>query len=99
MRIDLSSQTAQTNGLEANPKAAARPAASPAQDQPTSDQAELSADQGRVQALVAQVIALPEIRQEKVSALAGMVQRGQYPATAEHSANALLSHLEAASAA
>jgi flagellar biosynthesis anti-sigma factor FlgM len=57
------------------------------------DSAQLSTDQVKVQALSAAVLQLPEIRQEKVAALAAQVQKGNYQVGAQQTAEALLTAL------
>src|ERR1700678_499493 len=55
--------------------------------------AQLSGTQGWVQALAAEVVQLPELRQEKVRALRQAVQSGDYNPDPEQVAGALVSHL------
>jgi len=57
------------------------------------DSAQLSTDQVKVQALSAAVLQLPEIRQEKVAALAAQVQKGNYQVGAQQTAEAFLTAL------
>lgn len=61
------------------------------------DQAQLSGGHVLVQALAAQASQLPELRQEKVSALRQAVQSGDYQPDPEQVAGALISHLGASS--
>jgi flagellar biosynthesis anti-sigma factor FlgM len=61
------------------------------------DQAQLSGAHVLVQALAAQASQLPEVRQEKVSALRQAVQNGDYRPDPEQVAGALFSHLGASS--
>jgi flagellar biosynthesis anti-sigma factor FlgM len=63
------------------------------------DTAKLSQDQGRVQQLAAEVVQLPEIRQDKVAALQRAIQEGTYPVTPGQSAEALISAMQIRSAA
>jgi flagellar biosynthesis anti-sigma factor FlgM len=63
------------------------------------DTANLSQDRGRVQQLAAQVIQLPEIRQDKVAALQRAIQEGSYQVTPGQSAEALISAMQIRSAA
>ena len=65
-----------------------RPAATSA---PGEDQAQLSGS--HVQALTAQALQLPEVRQEKVNALRQVVQSGNYQPDAGQTADALFRHL------
>jgi flagellar biosynthesis anti-sigma factor FlgM len=57
------------------------------------DFAQLSTDQVKVQALSTAVLQLPEIRQDRVAALAEQVQNGTYQVTAQQTAEALLTAL------
>jgi flagellar biosynthesis anti-sigma factor FlgM len=63
------------------------------------DTARLSQDQGRVQELASRVNQLPEIRQDKVSALQRAIGEGTYSVTSEQSAEALISAIQVRSAA
>jgi len=64
-----------------------------------SDTAQLSFAQGRVQALVAQVVQTPEVLQEKVAALSRAVSQGSYVVTPEQTADAMISQLQLRAAA
>jgi flagellar biosynthesis anti-sigma factor FlgM len=57
------------------------------------EQAQVSGTRVLVQALAAEVAQLPEVRQEKVSALRQAVQSGDYNPDPEQVAGALVSHL------
>jgi len=57
------------------------------------DVAQLSSDHVRVQALTAAVSQLPEVRQEKVAALAQLVRSGTYSVTPQQTAEALISYM------
>ncbi len=57
------------------------------------DQAQLSGTHVLVQALVAAAAQLPDVRQEKVSALRQAVQSGDYSPDPEQVAGSLVSHL------
>jgi flagellar biosynthesis anti-sigma factor FlgM len=57
------------------------------------DQAQLSGLHVQVQALTAQALQLPEIRQDKVNALRQVVLSGNYQPSAEQTAGALFMHL------
>jgi anti-sigma28 factor (negative regulator of flagellin synthesis) len=63
------------------------------------DQAQLSGVHVHIQALVAQALHSPEIRQEKVSALRQAVLGGGYQSTPDQIAQALFDHMVAKSAA
>jgi len=58
-----------------------------------SDTAKLSTGQRAVQALAAKVNEVPEIRQERVAALAQAVRDGSYQVSPEQTAEALISHV------
>lgn len=78
----------------------ANAAASPNATNPLGeDQAQLSGAHVQVQALAAQVLQLPEVRQEKVSALRQAILGGNYHPPAEQVADALIAHLAAKPAA
>jgi flagellar biosynthesis anti-sigma factor FlgM len=57
------------------------------------DRAELSLDQVRVSALAAKINDLPEVRQEKVAALADAIHSGNYNVSPEQTAEAMLSEM------
>jgi flagellar biosynthesis anti-sigma factor FlgM len=57
------------------------------------DQAQLSGAHVQVQALVAQALQFPEVRQEKVNALRQVVLAGNYRPSASQVANSVFSHL------
>jgi len=63
------------------------------------DTSKLSSGQANVPALAAAVNQLPEIRQQKVAALAQQVRSGTYSPPPEQSAEALMSHMLVSSAA
>lgn len=56
------------------------------------DQAELSGAHEQVQALTAQALQVPEIRQEKVNALRQVVQDGSYQPSSGQIADAMFTH-------
>jgi len=74
-------------------KQSSQPNASPVRATPDSDQAQLSGAHIQVQALAAQVSQLPEVRQEKVSALREAVQSGHYRPNPANIAHGLMSEL------
>jgi flagellar biosynthesis anti-sigma factor FlgM len=90
MRIDLNANLGQVGDAEAAGKAGSRVATGAGVE---ADRAQLSSDAVKVQALSAAVLELPEIRQEKVAALAEQVQQGSYAVTAQQTAEALLTEL------
>lgn len=63
------------------------------------DQAELSGTYAQVQALTAQALQFPEIRQEKVNALRQVVQEGSYQPSSSQIAGAMFAHMLEAPAA
>ena len=58
-----------------------------------SDTARLSTGQSAVQALAAKVNEVPEIRRERVAALASAIRNGSYQVTPEQTAGALIVHM------
>ena len=100
MRIDSNqgaqplqeSQTSAQAPARGNPSATASSALG-------EDQAQLSGVHVQVQALVAQALHFPEIRQEKVSALRQAVLGGGYQSSPDQIAKALFDHMVAKSAA
>jgi flagellar biosynthesis anti-sigma factor FlgM len=66
---------------------------------PGEDQAQLSGAHVQIQALVAQALQFPEVRQEKVNALRQVVLEGNYHPSASDVANSVFSHLLVAKAA
>lgn len=98
MRIETNVGVGQTPdagpGVKTSPSAVARGNAVP-----SADRAQLSTDQATIQALSAAVLQLPEIRQEKVTALAEQVQKGSYAVPAKQTGEALLTALTTSRAA
>jgi flagellar biosynthesis anti-sigma factor FlgM len=94
MRIDLN-QGAQPPGSSRNitqsPASAAH--GSSASSPLGEDQAQFSGVHAQVQALAAQVLQLPEVRQEKVNALRQMVLGSSYQPSSEQVAEALFAHM------
>jgi flagellar biosynthesis anti-sigma factor FlgM len=93
MRIDLNANVGQTPDAGSAGKAGSRAVSGAGSAVPEADSAQLSTDQVKVQALSTAVLQLPEIRQEKVAALAEQVQKGSYPVSVEQTAEALLAAL------
>jgi len=90
MRIDLIVRvpdTPDSGPTKANARAAE------ASSSLAADTAKLWTDHNRVAALSAKVNHLPEIRQEKVAALAKKVREGSYQTTPEQTAAAMIGHL------
>jgi flagellar biosynthesis anti-sigma factor FlgM len=99
MRIDLGANVGSTADAGQAGKAGSRAVLGVGGAVPEADSAQLSTDQSKLQALSAAVLRLPEIRQEKVAALAEQVQRGTYQVEARQTAEALLTALTANRAA
>jgi len=57
------------------------------------DVASPSADYARAQALTAALSQVPDVREEKVAALAQMVHSGSYTVSPEQTAEALMAHM------
>ena len=75
----------------------ARPAEQPASEATSLDRARLSFDQARVQSLESQVLAQPEVRQEKVDLLRQAVGKGEYAVSEGQIADAMIADLSAGS--
>lgn len=90
MRIDLDANLVQTADAGAAGKAGSRPAAGVGGAATEADRIQLSSDQVKLRALGEAVLQLPEIRQEKVAALAVQVRQGSYEVGAQQTAEALL---------
>lgn len=63
------------------------------------DEAQLSGAHVQVQALVAQALQFPEVRQEKVNALRQVVLEGSYHPSSSQVADAIFTHMLATTAA
>jgi flagellar biosynthesis anti-sigma factor FlgM len=98
MRIDLNTSIGQTSNPAEATKSNLRSSSGPADSEVPADVTKLSPDYARVQALTAAVSELPEIRQDKVAALAEMIRSGNYAVNAEQTAEALVSHMAGAAA-
>jgi anti-sigma28 factor (negative regulator of flagellin synthesis) len=99
MRIDLNPSISQTpdSGKPGKPDL---PSGSGSKNgQLAADVANPSADYVRAQALTATLSQLPDVRQEKVAALAEMVRSGTYAVTPEQTAEALMAHMAGGAAA
>ena len=89
MRIDLNSISLNNIEREEKPKkAAGKQSGTPNIE----DKATLSSDALSVSSLEAQVLATPEVRQDKVEALRQQVQNGQYKVDPDQIAKAILKH-------
>ncbi len=94
MRIDISSAVTPSSEAQTKAQPGGRAAAPPQGSAAAAgDQTRLSLDQGRIQTLAAQASGVPEIRQEKVAALARLVSGGQYRVSAQQTAEAIVSQL------
>jgi flagellar biosynthesis anti-sigma factor FlgM len=95
MRIDpnQSAQPLPESGRAGN-QSTASSGARPALGNPLGeDQADLSGGHVQVQALAAQVLQFPEIRQEKVNALRQVVLNGSYQPSPSQTAGAVFTHM------
>lgn len=90
MRIDLNAGAGAAGDAAAAGKTAPRAAVEAGSEAAGGDQAQFSTDRARLQSLSAAVLRLPEIRQEKMAALAAQLQSGGYRVGAEQTAGALL---------
>jgi flagellar biosynthesis anti-sigma factor FlgM len=97
MRIDLSTNIGQIQDAAEAAQSSLKSSPSSAGRLTPSDVANLSSDYGKVQALTAAISSLPEIRQDKVAALAESVRSGTYAVSGDKVAEAIMSHAEAAS--
>jgi flagellar biosynthesis anti-sigma factor FlgM len=93
MRIDLNANIGQAQDVGPAGKAGSPAVSGAGSAVQEADSTQLSTDQVKLQALTAAVLQLPEIRQEKVAALAEQVQKGDYQVSAQQTAEALLTSL------
>lgn len=95
MRIDPNqgAQAPPESGRAASQRLASAAAQAATGGAPGADQAELSGAHLQVQALTAQALQFPEVRQEKVNALRQVVEDGGYQPGAGQVANAIFDHL------
>ena len=96
MRIDLNRNIPGAQGSEEPTRTGVREAARSPGVEGAEDAAKLSWGRASVQALSASVHQLPEIRQERVAALAQMIRTDTYQVTAEQIADRLISHMSKA---
>lgn len=99
MRIDLSLGIGQTTGSASAEKVDTPSGGGPGNTELAADVANPSADYVRAQALTVTLSQLPEMRQEKVAALAELVRSGNYAVSSEQTAEALMAHLSGRAAA
>jgi flagellar biosynthesis anti-sigma factor FlgM len=90
MRIDLNTDVGQVADAGQTAKSGSRAASAAGNAKAETDSTQLSTDQVKVQALSTAVLQLPEIRQQKVAALAEQVQKGTYQVAAQQTAEVLL---------
>lgn len=99
MRIHSNINIPQTPDAGQPVRSGARAASGTTSGALVADTTKLSSGQANVPALAAAVNQLPEIRQERVAALAQQVHGGTYTPQPERSAEALMSHMLLSSAA
>lgn len=99
MRIDLSNNNPLQADLASSVRPGTRADASVANSGTASNSTELSSNHLSAAALTAAVGQVPEVRQEKVAALAGQVRSGTYQVSAEQTADAMLSEMQGSQAA
>jgi flagellar biosynthesis anti-sigma factor FlgM len=98
MRVDLKTYGLGPPDENKTGRAGQPPAAERATDSAAPDQARFSFDQTRVRALEGQVLAQPEVRQQKVELLRQALGKGEYAVSDGQVAEALLADLAAGSA-
>jgi len=97
MRIDLNHKLREANDLSGAEASNSRTQADVhVKAALGNDTAEISLDQVRVQSLASQVNNLPDVRQEKVTALGLAIQQGRYQVTPEQTAQAMLDEMRSA---
>ena len=94
MRIDLSSEVRTSESKQS--VAGARSSQPTAASGPKSEAAGLSSQDLSAAVLTAAVAQFPELRQEKVAALAEQVRSGRYELSAQKTAEAMLAQMRAA---
>jgi len=98
MRIDLSPGIQASDSGKVG-KSDTHPGSGPVNSHPDTDVATVSAEYTRAQALSAALTQHPDIRQEKVAALAERIRGGNYVANPEQTAEALILHMAGRAAA
>ena len=94
MRIDSNqAQPLPESGRSRNPSAANADTRASASSALGEDSAQLSGTHVQIQALAAQALQFPEIRQEKVDALRQLVLGGSYPPNSKQVAEAVFDHM------
>ncbi len=99
MRIDLQNRLHETGDSTRADQPGTRTAAAAGRSSLGEDRAELSADQVRVLSLAKEVNRLPDIRQEKVTALSLAIRQGRYDVSPEQTAEKILAEMETRPAA
>ena len=105
MRNDLNSSVAPGENsvchtaAGTNANASALAAAKSSAEERTSDPSEFLCAQSRAAVLASHVNQLPDVREEKVAAIANAVKRGTYQVSPEQTAAPILSELDAGSSA
>jgi flagellar biosynthesis anti-sigma factor FlgM len=95
---DAQADAAKTDGAKTGVSGAPADASGDVSSSPSSnasavDQARFSFDQARVQSLATEVLAQPEIRQEKVDTLQQAIGNGEYSVAPSQVADAIVSNL------
>ena len=98
MRIDLGSNLLPSEGAP-SVQSGARSGEAVRSSGPESAPAQLSTDHFSAAALSAAVSQFPEVRQEKVAALAEQLRTGNYEVSAKQTAEAMVSQMRASQAA
>jgi len=96
MRIDLNP------GIQASDSGTVSksdPRSGPVASHPNTDAATVSPEYMRAQALTAALSRLPDVRQDKVAALAERIRNGNYAVNPEQTAEALILHMGGRAAA
>jgi flagellar biosynthesis anti-sigma factor FlgM len=91
MKIDPDSRI--TAAESAASQTSSKPHAPTTRGERSRDRADLSSAHSRAAALTAQVNQLPEVRQDKVAAIATALRQGTYQVSPEQTAEAILSQL------
>ncbi|MGC2447992.1 MAG: flagellar biosynthesis anti-sigma factor FlgM, partial [Candidatus Sulfotelmatobacter sp.] len=93
-RIDLHYGPQQTTESDRNSQSSQAANSASNQAEVGQDQTRFSGAHAQVQALAAQAVQLPEVRQDKVDALRQAIQSGQYQADPQQTAGALFTQMQ-----
>ena len=93
MRIDLNARTPEAQNSSGSEKPRPRSTREVARSAVAEDQAQLSGRQMPLRALEQLAISYPDMRQERVEALARSVRDGTYQASPEDTADALIAEM------